>query len=1226
LILCTIIASVEKTGLKSDLVTKRGCNLRIKKLELVGFKSFKDRTVIQFDAGITGIVGPNGCGKSNIVDALVWVMGEMSAKHLRGSSMNDVIFAGADGYAPMGLCEVSLTLENDGGPFPVQYLKHSEIMVTRRLHRTGESEYYINKEPARLRDIQEIFMDTGAGAKGFSIIQQNMIGQMITAKAEDRRMLIEEAAGITKFKVRKRESQRKLMATEQNLVRLHDIVGELKRQIDSLQRQAQRAERYRNLKREIEDLDLWLSSRQYLSLKETRETLELQHAESQAQEVGTQAAMAQDEQELQALRTTLAEKDLIVNQLQNQHFELRSLIQKTESHVNELRFEIEQARRNKEMTGSLLEENLTRQSMLAEDLQKLETSLTAIREESERLQSEYLEKQSLFADQQSRIDQVDEELTVARRELLTVSQGESALAARHLSLEEGLLALQERESQAREIQTELLEKKVEFESRRNKIYRQLESERQMQMDLVRDAGTLESERNRLQNEISERRNEVETFKDELNQVASRLYGLENLQDNLEGFQEGVKSVMFWQRQRLEAMSEAERADQDLFQPVAEVVEVPAQFEVAMEAVLGPRLQMLVSGHHDLALNAVGYLKEKNSGRSSFLAADLSFSADTSAVHDSGSAPVGALGVQAVLKDAVRSPERFKPVVERLLDRVAVVDSLNSALSLRPQYPDWTFVSTDGDVVSYDGVITGGTAESADSGVLKRRREIKELSEKKEEWSGKLALANASLKRLEEQQKTLIQEVEGMQKRATEQEILVSGLKKDLERAENELAQAQAAIQRQEQDVLKAQSSVEARQSELDEVRERLQGLRERKLALESQVSNCELELLQARSGVDELQAETTRLQVLAATKRQERDGLERQVEMISRSLAEVSGLLERMSSESARSSQTMSAGQIQLEQEKLQLEKLIQESEQIGQNLAQERDGYEKLQARTRELDASVSEIRQKQNRLQMMMNEALLQLEQGRLKENHLIEQVRERYLVHLPDVATNFIEREGDLTQAETQLKELRDKVAKIGEVNLSAIEEYDEVAKRYEFLSQQQADLTEAKEQLKRVIDRINRICSKRFKDTFEQVNERFTKVFPVLFGGGEAQLILVEDPEKGEMGIDIIAKPPGKKLQNVSLLSGGEKALTAVSLIFSIFLVRPSPYCLLDEVDAPLDDANVFRFNDLVREMAKRSQIIVVTHNKHTMEVAQKLYGVTMQEKGVSKMVSVNLADH
>ncbi len=1187
--------------------------MRIKKLELVGFKSFKDRTVIQFDAGITGVVGPNGCGKSNIVDALVWVMGEMSAKHLRGSSMEDVIFAGAEGYAPMGMAEVSLTLENDGGPFPVQYMKNSEIMVTRRLHRGGESEYLINKETARLKDVQEIFMDTGAGSKGFSIIEQGAIGRIITAKPEERRVLIEEAAGITKFKVRKRESQRKLISTEQNLLRLHDIVAELKRQIDSLQRQAQKAERYRNVKNEVEDLDLWVSSRHYLDLNIKIKEFEAKLLEAESGEAQATAELSSLEADLEMKRSEVLQAERLVTDLQTQQFEKRTYSQKQESKIQELKFEIEQARRNKEMTGSILQENITRQELFKADLERISENLKLVRGQVETLQADYLIKKETFETAQMRGLEVDEELTTQRRELMTVSQGEAHISAKISATREALSVFEDRTTDARSVQQELLEKKSEFETRRTKVFTSLEKERQMQLDLAQDADSILQNRQVLQKQISEKRSEVDEFKDSLNSVASRLYGLENLALNFEGFQEGVKQIMFWQKQKLESLPEGQRENAQDFRPMAEVVEVPGEYELAMEAALGPRLQMLLSQNSNSALDAVHFLKEKKAGRSSFMAADFSGQLlETSEVPP-----------KKLLKEVVRAHENFRPMVEKLLDRVAIVDSLTEAIETRNQFPLWTFVTTDGDLLSPDGVLTGGTSESADSGVLKRRREIKELTQKKDEWGGKLALSQVALKKSEERLDTLNSEYENAQKLKVEKEILLAEIKKDLERAEQELTNVNTAITRQEKEVMQLDSQMQTKQSEVLDLDSRLVTLKERREGLELSTQELDVEHLSLQNTLGPMQIQVTDMQVRLATQTQECEGLEKQNAILSKSLSEVESLLSRMSEESSKSTESMSFHQLELEEKKIEFENLVREIEEVERNLGQAKNNFEEISQLSRGFEKSLTGLQHNRNGLQTEVSSLKLNLEQNRMKENYLCDQIRERYVLELSQTAERYAERTGDLEAAEKQIHELKEKLSRMGDVNLSAIQEYDDVAKRYEFLSKQESDLIEAKELLKKVIDKINRICSKRFKETFEQVNERFTKVFPVLFGGGEARLILIEDVEKGEMGIDIEAKPPGKKLQNVSLLSGGEKALTAVSLIFSIFLVKPSPYCLLDEVDAPLDDANVSRFNDLVREMSKRSQIIVVTHNKYTMEVAKKLFGVTMEEKGVSKMVSVNL---
>ena len=1192
--------------------------MRIKKLELIGFKSFKDRTVIQFDAGITGVVGPNGCGKSNIVDALMWVMGDQSAKDLRASAMTDVIFAGSEGYAPHGMCEVSLTLENDGGPFPAKYLKFSEIMVTRKLHRNGEGEYFINKEVARLKDVQEIFMDTGAGSKGFSIIAQGMIGKIITAKPEDRRMLIEEAAGITKFKARKKESQRKLISTDQNLVRLQDIIGELKRQIDSLQRQAQRAERYRNIKNQIEDLELWLSSAQYVNLKLAADLAQQIFDEAQTIEVGSEAQLGTMQADLEALKLTILEQEKSVEAKQQEFFTFQSSVQKKELEIQELRFQLEQAKRNEQMTGNILSEQKARHELLSRDLTLLIEQSTELKTESEELVIESGTKSEAFAAAQLRYSEIDSLLTGKRREQIAFGQTESTLDAQNQSFLTRRTELEATLAEEELALSELREKLFEFETRRRKVGNSVDVERQMQIDLSSDVTAFETNKKILSEQLAQKQIEVQEFKDNLNETASRLYGLENLAANFEGFEEGVKQVMLWSKAKSVELH-ADGSVNEFFKPVSEVIEVPADYEIAMEAALGSKLQMLLSQKSESAVEAVDHLKAQNSGRSSF------YSNDGHYVKNLQGNPVGETGVIDLLKNIVKSPEQYSGKVAEILDGVAVVDSIRTALKLRPAFKGWTFVTTDGDTLAADGVLTGGSKDSAESGVLKRRREIKELSDKKSEWAGKLALASAALKKVETQLAGVVTDFEGAQKRRLDQEIKVAELRKDLERAEMEFNQAQTAVERQERETRRISEQLAQFTTRIDELEARLIEVRTAKTELESTVTELTNEYASMKDGFEAQQSLVMDLQVRSATRTQEYAGVVRQLEMVTRQVNDLDAQLSRMSEEAEGYTSQMSDGQYALEQAKIDFERMLADVEVRRVEVAQIKNQFEVETAHIRELEDKTISLQRERNERLAKMNDAQLKLEQAKMKEQYLIDQVREKYQLLLPDVVHKYTNREGNPEAADLELKDLREKLSKIGEVNLSAITEFSETQERYAFLTTQHNDLTEAKEQLRKVIDRINKICAKRFKETFDLVNDRFQKVFPVLFGGGEAMLQLIEDEDKGEMGIEIIAKPPGKKMQNVTLMSGGEKALTAVALVFSIFLVKPSPYCLLDEVDAPLDDANVFRFNDLVKEMAKRSQIIVVTHNKHTMEVAQKLYGVTMQERGVSTMVSVSLAD-
>ena len=1194
--------------------------MRIKKLELIGFKSFKDRTVIQFDEGITGVVGPNGCGKSNIVDALVWVMGEQSAKHLRGSSMEDVIFAGADGYAPMGMAEVSLTLENSGGPFPLKYSRFSEVMITRRLYRSGDSEYLINKEPARLKDVHEIFMDTGAGSKGFSIIEQGAIGKIITAKPQDRRVLIEEAAGITKFKVRKRESQRKLVATDQNLVRLQDIIGEQKRQLDSLQRQAQRAEKFRDLKNQMREKDLWLSSRNYQAIRQEMQGALDRLEEIKGLEVHVSSDLSIKEAELQSLKLELAEREAQIEQTERSLEQLNLELKKVENEIRELKFEVEQARRDREMTGNVVEQYRAREQALRADHEDVNSKWQAASEAAEKLMVAYQEVKDRFQIVQKEIQEMDDDLTRKRREMLTVSQSESHMEARQLSLQESQENLGVQLENQRQVMGELQEQKKEFESRRNTVFSQLEGERQLHLGIQQNLDTTEQNLLGVKSQLEQKLKEQALIKDELNQVSSQLHALEQLQNSFEGFEEGTRQVMLWQQRRAEQSPDGQVS----FQSMNELVEVPSDYELAFEAAVGEKLQLLVASESQPVIEALEYLKAEKGGRSHFYSPEWQgLSQDKALIKSQVEAARVESGVVSSLLEVVKPAQAYGEVLAFFLSDIVIVDQISTALRLRPRYPGLRFVTLDGDHLSQDGVLTGGTSEGADSGLLKRKREIKELMLKKEELSGKLALISASITKVEKLVHGLEADLKHLTEEQTQKEQVLASLQRDLDRAELELRNVTTAVTRQEGDLNRLESQEQKLQADHAELEQRLIESREKRQELEQTCQELEVGVRERRSGVEDLQTQVSQLGAESAARKQEAAGLRSQLDSLDKNLREVEEQLSSMSEKSEKSHESLTSNQILVQEKQVEFERRIREVESLKAQFALERDEFESRDELARELEAFVSKSLHEINQHQNKVSEAQLKIEQLKMKEQYLLTQVEERYSLALEEIYQQHLEGEFDPDVLAKEIEELKAKLSKIGDVNLSAIREFEELSERYEFLSKQYQDLQDAKEQLRKVIDRINRICSKRFKETFDQVNERFMKVFPVLFGGGEAQLILVEDEEKGEMGIDIVAKPPGKKSQNVSLLSGGEKALTAVSLIFSIFLVKPSPFCLLDEVDAPLDDANVFRFNDLVKEMAKRSQVIIVTHNKHTMRVNNKLYGVTQEEKGVSKMVSVAL---
>jgi chromosome segregation protein len=1180
--------------------------LRIKKLEICGFKSFKDRTVIHFDAGITGIVGPNGCGKSNIVDALVWVMGEMSAKHLRGASMEDVIFAGSQDYAPMGVAEVSLTLENDGGPFPVQYLNHSEVMVTRRLHRGGESEYLVNKEAARLRDIQEIFMDTGAGSRGFSIIEQGQIGKIITSKPSERRVLIEEAAGITKFKVRKKESERKLKATEQNLVRLADIVTELKRQLDSLQRQAEKAERYKKIKDEVTDKEMWLFSTQYKELRQKLEDVIAEFVEAQEKDAGFEGHYQSLQSNWEDLKTQLSEKQTEIEDHQIEFKKTSQTVVELEKSIREAQFEIEQAKRSKQMTGDFLGQYQARQQALASEIETIERNYLNAVEAAETAEYQFQESQKSFDEAMIKIKASEVELTEKRRRLILLEQSQVGVKTRKESLVDKEQDLREEKSRVELAQNDILEQKKNFEKRRNDIYKKLESEKQLQLDMSKDLDVLKENIKIQEAHKITQQAAYDKAKEELSKVSSLLFTLENLQKNMEGFGEGVKDLL--------------KANKDLgLKTIADVVDVPQEFEGVFSSAVGVRIQSLVSPQltQDKILPLIDELIANDKGKVSFLSNDGSS-------PSLSSKEISIEGVKTLF-DVVTVNGAYEKTLKPFLSQIFIVKDYAQAQAILKDRVEALCVTAQGAVYDALGFITGGSVSGAEASLMQRKREIKELSEKKDKLEVEVNHLKKEFEDTLDSIQSMQQELESAKELTTNKEIILAGLKKDFEQSEYELKNVERAFEKQNASFKEINEKWEKMSQEMSALDQRQETEQAEIDQLNSDISELDQEYRLVSEGIEDLRQQSLDSKIAFTSQNEQKESIKTALDKLESSLQEVEGEIELMVSKAEASTSIMSENELLVEKQKIDLEKKILVSEEINKKVSGLKDQFEAIYVQEKEASEKVLKINLEKNQLLSKIKECSMQKEQIETKIDYLKQQSEEKYLQSLEEVFPKFVDlfaRE-DQSRIDGEVKELRSKLSKIGEVNISAIREYEDISGRYTFLSEQQDDLLKAKDQLRKVIDRINRICTRRFRDTFEAVNERFTKVFPVLFGGGEASLILVETEDDNEPGIDIISKPPGKKMQNVTLLSGGEKALTAVSLIFSIFLVKPSPFCLLDEVDAPLDDANVFRFNDLVKEMAKRSQIILVTHNKNTMAVNNKLYGVTMQEKGVSKMVSVDL---
>ena len=829
-------------------------------------------------------------------------------------------------------------------------------------------------------------------------------------------------------------------------------------------------------------------------------------------------------------------------------------------------------------------------------------------------QEVFRNNQSQFEHAQARISETDRALSDKRRRLIVLEQSAVGIQTKREALKDKDKEIKQDKVKTESIHGEVLKNQKKFEKRRNELRQQLESKRQLQLGLSNDLEALKENIEVQKVKCVQTEVQYNEVKDELSQVKSLLYSLDNLQKNMEGYGEGVRFVA------------SEKPDKGL-KIIADVVDVPEDMEVAFSSAVGVKLQTLVAPHlnMDWCEDIFSELKSQKKGRVSFFQDPEFFDAQhfahlKSTLSERLSFPLVSLYDKVIVHGS------YDNILKPFLSRIFLVTSASQAKDILKGISQALCVTPEGEVFDSLGFVSGGASEGSDALIVRRKREIRELSDKKDRIEQSYKKLTSEFKSVNQRVSALEVEWEQAKEKNTNEEIERAHLEKDLEQADYELGNTERELTKQDQ-ILKDISSKWRRLSEdLSQLSEKEEEETRLMESLRSDVNALHRNLIEAQNGVEDLRKKATDSQVEYAAKNEKMESMKENLKKLQVTLDEVCGDISNMNTKSQESESIASENQLVVERQKIELQRNLDGIQKSENKLSTLKDAFEKILASERQEAQKVSEINFEKSKIQSKIKECELQKEQIQTKIQFLKEQSQEKYLENLEDAFSQYVDKFSveDREAIELEVKDLRLKLSRIGEVNISAIQEYKDVSERHTFLYEQQQDLLKSKEQLKKVIDRIQRICSRRFKDTFWAVNERFKKVFPILFGGGEARLILIENEEEAfDPGIDIVSQPPGKKMQNVSLLSGGEKALTAVSLIFSIFLVKPSPFCLLDEVDAPLDDANVFRFNDLVKEMAKRSQIILVTHNKNTMTVNNKLYGVTMQEKGISKMASVDL---
>ena len=1190
--------------------------MKLKKLELIGFKSFYDKTTFDFSAGVTAIVGPNGCGKSNIVDAIRWVLGEHAPSYLRSKALEDVIFAGSDAAGPLGMAEVTLTFENDDGNAPPGYESYAEIAITRRTFRDGESEFCINKVPCRLKDIAELFLDTGAGARGYAIVAQGKVGEIVDARPDEMRMIVEEAAGVAKFRVRRKEAERKMESTRQNLCRVKDILDEVRRQIGSLERQVRKAERYKAFRSELKDLDLRVASRRRLAMVLACDSAREALTGIENALLSARTDLARMDAGREEARVTLAERERLMSDLREEHGRRKEEAARREAEWDGLRGQAEQLRRMAlEAEGEI--------ASLESDIAALDARIADAEGEAARRGEELSRARACWEKEKASLAAAREEHLLAQEEVERAKSDLVVRVSQHSDARSGAEGLSQRIAEGERSMARLSDLTFEAIAAMEKASRDLDAASAVETAALKvleaaersweETGADFSAANARLDESVEAARRADG---ELRSAESRQATLSGLHERMDWASSGVRAVL----QHFRGVEGSDRDDRGIFGVMGEMIETDAVYEKAVEAVLGERMQSVVVRDHAEGLSAIHYLKESREGRGAFIPVGLR-------TRDEELAYIGEEGVVAPLTEVVSAPPECRDLLRGLLGGTLLVSTLDTAIKLWNRNGVWnSYVTLDGDVVTADGILIGGEQGTAEAGVLARKREIRGLEKE--------------IEGLRRERDRLSRVEEGFRMERASLEARLATFFRGREDARSAHAAAERARAVLSETCAQASALLDGRTREEAYLRGELARMTKEfsaslETARESEHARGEEEM-RTRTLLSETEAKRVRSEEIRESAHAAEvafRGLEekdRAAADLRVALAEQAGGKRRTLDERRRrkSEQEREAGLLE--------EAMRTVREAIGHGAISIAALQERIDARVAslaecasrlsEIEAALREARRRESELGEGQAAERLRLQRFEMDIEGLDALLHQRYeirMADLPPVEAAEGEEAGELSVLESRAEELRERMASMGEVNLASLEEHRELTERFSFLASQKEDLEKSLEDLSKAIQRINRTTRERFSKAFEEINAKFGEVFPRLFQGGRASLRLVDEENLLESGIGIFVQPPGKKSLPLGSLSGGEKALTAISLIFSIFLVKPSPFCLLDEVDAPLDDANVDRFNALVREMSHRYQYILVTHNKRTMELADVLYGITMEKHGISRTVSVKL---
>ena len=1178
----------------------------LKRLELQGFKSFADRTVLEFKPGITGVIGPNGSGKSNISDSIRWVLGEQSMKSLRGSKSLDIIFAGTQNRKSLGFAEASLVFDNSDGTLPIEY---TEVTVTRKIYRTGETGYYINKTPCRLKDVLELFMDTGIGKDGYSIIGQGKIDEILSNKSEDRRHIFEEAAGIVKYRTRKQESEKKLEHTKLNLLRINDILSEIEANIEPLKGQSEKAKKYLNLREELKSIEIGLFiyninkyKKDLEEIVKDEEIFKVQHDEETKKLENIKSLKEQ-------LKVEIDEITNNIEKMSNLGFESQKEIEMLNSDINVAKTRITNNEENSKRFEKEIEEFETRINELEEEIKQKQEKRINLKENKEKFEKELQEKE---------------------KELEKITK---TLTQKELEIEKNKAQVEENTDKKYELQSEIHTQKINIENgekRQKQItseiqsnVSELDSTRLEKEEISKSFYEIEDKRNKILKELEEINNKKEKAKIKIKEYEKNITLLQNEQrmketklkflieteKEKEGYIKSVKNL-------LKDTEINKELGKGMHGVLANIIEVPEEYQTAIEMCLGISLQNIVTDTEEDAKKLVEHLRKNNLGRASFLPISSVKGKKLDKIK------VKEEGFIGIASDLIKYDKKYKDIIENLLGRTVIVDKMDTAIKIA-KANKYTFriITLEGDVINPSGAITGGSVAKKTVNILGRGREIEKL---------------------EKDIKKIAKKIEGLEQEKTEFEKSMEKTFENAKTLDKELQEIDITYATEKQKVTLIEQNIEKLETRIDKLKKEKENIKEQKEESNKKISETEKEIEKLNNETEEITKKINEFALLNKDNQKYIDdlnfditNLKISVSSFDESEASIEEIQERIKQDIENSKKSIENKKEQIEklkQDNFNLEKSIEEItekiKEIKQSVETSGSKIEELKneriTKNEKLEEKEKEITEKFDLLEDLKAQIVkVDVKKTKLEEeiNNIINKMWEEYET-TPNNVEDYKKPE-NVAKTQKQVNELRKEMKDLGSVNLDSIEEYKSLKERYDFMSEQRLDLENTMAKLRKVIQEMTTTMKEQFKKQFEVINKNFSEVFKELFGGGKAELSLEDETNILECGINITVQPPGKKLQNMMLLSGGEKAFTAIALLFAILKMNPAPFCVLDEIEAALDDVNVYRFAEYLKKFSKQTQFLVITHRKGTMEAADTVYGVTMEENGISKLLSMKL---